>query len=108
MFVNLFIISCSSEIIILYYFHCYYSDYECEDNMALHEFNTKKVDNVLTRTACIQLCLDECDFDCLSIDYRESDKRCTLSRESRTTQPSAYIRSNVLFYCHVNARSKYS
>ena len=74
--------------------------------MALHEFNTKKVDNVATRTDCIQLCIDECEFDCLSIDYRESDKRCTLSRESRSTQPSNYRQSNVLSYCHVDARSK--
>ena len=80
--------------------------YDCTDNMGLHGFNNKKVENVATRSECIQLCRHECAFDCLSIDYRESDNRCTLSSESKFTQPSEFKQSNVLSYCTVNASRK--
>jgi len=79
-------------------------DDECTANYALWGFNTKFVQNVADRDACKQLCKDETEFKCKSIDYRNPDKRCTISKEDKTSQPSAFKPSTGgIDYCTVTS-----
>ena len=45
------------------------------------------------RRDCIELCLSESQFSCLSADYNIVSLACALSREDRRSQASAYIDS---------------
>jgi len=81
---------------------------KCIDDKVLWGYNTKRVQDVNSQKDCIQLCLDEIEFTCLSIDYRSfqthiSEKLCTLSKENKFTKPSAYQDPTVdgFSYCTV-------
>jgi len=63
---------------------------DCTENMALWGHNTKFVTDVPTREACMQTCREETGFNCLSIDYRRWDKRCSLQNQNKHTRPNSY------------------
>jgi len=63
---------------------------DCAENMGLWGHNTKFAYNVPTREECMQACRDEKSFSCLSIDYRRSDRRCSLQNQNKHTKPDSY------------------
>ena len=51
--------------------------------------NTKTVSEVENMAACIQLCQNENEFRCISLDF--SKNTCYLQKESRYTDPGDYV-----------------
>jgi len=49
---------------------------------------------------CLQWCLVNQEFDCRSVDYDRENGACTISRESKETQPSAWKTHHKLEHFH--------
>lgn len=49
---------------------------------------------------CMESCLLNNDFDCKSIDYNRPGEECTLSKESKDTQPSLWKTHHILEHFH--------
>jgi len=89
-----------------FFSYCTVTPDDCQEDRALRGLNTKTVNDVEWRHTCIQLCLDETDFICLSIDYfSDGGGTCVLSEASKYTDPDALADtssvSTFYSYCHV-------
>jgi len=76
----------------------------CEEHKQLGQaFEDKMVYNIADIKECIQLCSDETDFICLSIDYFKLYMECSLSSNNKFTQPQPglYDKTYNVEYCTV-------
>ena len=64
--------------------------FERVPNRKLEGFDDRIVEQVPNRRDCEELCLAEKSFRCKSADYNIVTLTCSMSRESRRTQPGSY------------------
>lgn len=76
--------------------NCYF---EYSYKMYLLDFNTIKMAPV-SSFECLEECLSRSDIDCKSIDYYRDKRVCTLSVESKNTQPSPWLSHIYLEHFH--------